>query len=122
VVDAAWQERSDTDPCRDFVTATRPYSIKYDESEVFLTALAPDLPVPKRHGEWIGLLRCTAKGSEILAGAMKQMSTRPDFKKLRFDALFAHLLQNGVQVKVCYITGHWLEVDRLEDLAEAQTF
>ena len=69
-----------------------------------------------------GLLRCTAKGSEILAGALKQLSTHADFKKLRFDALFAHLLQNGVQIKVCYITGHWLEVDRLEDLAEAQTF
>ena len=122
VVDAAWQERPDTDPCRDFVTATRPYSIKYDESEVFLTSLAPDLPAQKRDGEWIGLLRCTAKGSEILAGALKQLSTRADFKKLRFDALFAHLLKSGVQIKVCYITGHWLEVDRLEDLAKAQTF
>jgi NDP-sugar pyrophosphorylase family protein len=58
----------------------------------------------------------------MLAGALQALSARPDFKKLRFDALFAHLLHQGVPVKVCYITGHWLDVDRLEDLAEAQTF
>jgi NDP-sugar pyrophosphorylase family protein len=50
------------------------------------------------------------------------LSTRADFKKLRFDALFAHLLGQGVRIKVLYITGHWLDVDRLEDLAHAQTF
>lgn len=121
-VDAAWQERSNTDPCRDFVTATRSYSIEYDESEVFLTGLAPDMPVQKRDGEWIGLLRCSSKGSEILASALQQLSTRADFKRIRFDTLFAHLLRNGIPVNVCYITGHWLEVDRLEDLADAQTF
>jgi phosphoenolpyruvate phosphomutase len=122
VVDAAWRERSTPDACRDFVTATRPYSIKYDESEVFLAGLAPDLPAQKTHGEWIGLLRCSGKGSEMLAAALQQLSVRADFKKLRFDALFEHLLHQGIQVKVCYITGHWLDVDRLEDLAEAQTF
>jgi phosphoenolpyruvate phosphomutase len=121
-VDAAWKERSGMDTCRDFVTTTRPYSIKYDESDVFLAGLAHDLPAQKTNGEWIGLLRCSSKGSEILAGALQQLSTRADFKKLRFDALFEDLLHKGVPVKVCYITGHWLDVDRLEDLAQAQTF
>ena len=122
VVDAAWKKRSGTDACRDFVTATRPYSIKYDESDVFLAGLAHDLPAHKISGEWIGLLRCSGQGSEILAGALQQLSRRADFKKLRFDALFEHLLQQGIPVKVCYITGHWLDVDRLEDLAQAHTF
>jgi phosphoenolpyruvate phosphomutase len=122
VVDAAWKERSAMDTCRDFVTTTRPYSIKYDESDVFLTGLAHDLPAQKTHGEWIGLLRCSGKGSDILAETLRQLSARADFKKLRFDALFEDLLHKGVPVKVCYITGHWLDVDRLEDLAQAQTF
>jgi phosphoenolpyruvate phosphomutase len=122
VVDAAWKERLGMDTCRDFVTTTRPYSIQYDESDVFLTGLAHDLPAQKTHGEWIGLLRCSGKGSEILAEALQQLSAVADFKKLRFDALFEHLLHQGVPVKVCYITGHWLDVDRLEDLARAQTF
>jgi phosphoenolpyruvate phosphomutase len=122
VVDAAWKDRAGTDACRDFVAATRPYSIKYDESEVFLAGLSPDLPAPKTDGEWIGLIRCSSKGSEMLAEALARLSTRSDFKKLRFDALFEHLLGKGVRIKVHYITGHWLDVDRLEDLAQAQTF
>jgi phosphoenolpyruvate phosphomutase len=122
VVDAAWKERSGTDTCRDFVTTTRPYSIKYDESDVFLAGLVHDLPAQKTDGEWIGLLRCSVKGSEIMAETLRQLSARADFKKLRFDALFEHLLHKGVPIKVCYIIGHWLDVDRLEDLARAQTF
>jgi phosphoenolpyruvate phosphomutase len=122
VVDAAWKERAGTDACRDFVTATRPYSIEYDESDVLLAGLAHDLPAQKTHGEWIGLLRCSSKGSETVAAALEQLSARADFKKLRFDAFFKHLLDLNVPVKICYITGHWLDVDRIEDLARAQTF
>jgi phosphoenolpyruvate phosphomutase len=121
-VDAAWRNRSGNDACRDFVAATRPYSIQYDESDVFLSRLSPGLPPDKTDGEWIGLLRCSPGGSKVLAAALRELSARPDFKKLRFDALFDHLLAAGVRLKVHYITGHWLDVDRLEDLAQAQTF
>ena len=122
VVDAAWKERAGTDTYRDFVATTRPHSTRYDESDVFLTSFSHDLPAQKTDGEWIGLMRCSSQGSKILAEALQQLSTRADFKKLRFDALFAHLLGQGFRIKVYYITGHWLDVDRLEDLAQAQTF
>lgn len=121
-VDAAWHARDGADAYRDLVSASRPYSIQYDESDVFLTALSPKLPPEKTNGEWIGLIRCTRHGSQQLAEALRELGARSDFNQLRFEALFEHLLAKGIPIKVHYITGHWLDVDRLEDLAQAQTF
>ena len=121
-VDASWKERSGGDSYRDFVSASRPYSLNYDESAVRLTAMSPTLSPERINGEWIGLVRCSARGSKAVLGALQQLSARDDFRKLRFEDLFQHLLAAGVPVHVLYITGHWLDVDRLEDLSQAQSF
>lgn len=121
-VDAAWRERQGVDGYRDFVETTRPHSLKYDESEVFLKALSPTLGEERIHGEWIGLIKCSTQGAKLLATALHQLEARPDFAKLRFDALFEYLLRSGVAVKIVYHTGHWLDLDNLDDLAQAQRF
>lgn len=121
-VDAAWQRRHGSAGYTDYVTATRPYSLRYDEEEAFLTAAGPNLNPASIHGEWIGLIKTTARGSEIIAGALQELSARADFDKLRFDDLFKHLIAKQQPVQVLYITGHWLDVDDLDDLARAQAF
>jgi len=121
-VDAAWRERAVEDAYRDFVTASRPYSIKYDDSEVWLRKQSPTLPTARIDGEWIGLMYCSSRGAQLVADALHKLSDGANFRKLRFEALFEHLLSQNVSINVHYITGHWLDVDRLEDLSQAQTF
>ena len=121
-VDAAWRDRQAQDGYRDFIAATRPYTLKYDESEVFLREMSPRLAAERIDGEWIGLLKCSTRGAKLLATALHQLSAREDFRQLRFESLFQHLLASGISVKVHYITGHWLDVDSLEDLSQAQSF
>jgi phosphoenolpyruvate phosphomutase len=62
------------------------------------------------------------RGSAQVRAALEQLATRADFRKLRFDDLFKHLLERQQRVQVLYITGHWLDVDDLDDLARAQAF
>ncbi|MDQ3120028.1 MAG: phosphoenolpyruvate mutase [Verrucomicrobiota bacterium] len=121
-VDAAWHRRHRAAGYVDYVTATRPYSLRYDEDEAFLTAASPDLEEDVIHGEWIGLIKTNGRGSEIITAALAELSKRGDFKKLRFDDLFKHLIAKQQRVHVLYITGHWLDVDDLDDLARAQAF
>ena len=54
-----WQRRHDRkiSDYFDYVTASRPYSLRYDEEEALLSAMGPDLPSEKIHGEWIGLIK-----------------------------------------------------------------
>ena len=121
-VDAAWERRHGSAGYVDYVTATRPYSLRYDEDDAFLTAAGPDLERAKISGEWIGLIKTTAGGSAVIRAALEELSSRADFRQLRFDDLFQHLIEKQQPVQVLYITGHWLDVDDFEDLTRAQAF
>jgi phosphoenolpyruvate phosphomutase len=121
-VDAAWERRQDATGYIDYVTATRPYALRYDEEEAFLVATGPQLERANIHGEWIGLMKMNARGSAQVKAALAELAQRADFRTLRFDALFKHLLEKQQRVQVLYITGHWLDVDDLDDLARAQAF
>ena len=121
-VDAAWERRQGAGGYIDYVTATRPHSLRYDEEDAFLTATGPRLDPASIHGEWIGLMKMNSRGSAQVKAALEELARRPDFRKLRFDDLFKHLLEQQQRVQVLYITGHWLDVDDLDDLARAQAF
>lgn len=121
VVDAGWEQRKPVGQV-DYVTTTRPFSLKYSEDDVMLKAMSADLPKAQINGEWIGLVKTTARGSVQLKQAIEELSQRADFNKLRFDDLFRHLLAQGTPIKVHFITGHWLDVDNAETLLEAQNF
>jgi phosphoenolpyruvate phosphomutase len=121
-VDAAWERRQGLAGYIDYITATRPNSLRYDEENAYLTAIGPQLDRDKIHGEWIGLMKMTARGSSQVKAALEELAGRGDFRKLRFDDLFKHLLERQRRVQVLYITGHWLDVDNLDDLSRAQAF
>jgi phosphoenolpyruvate phosphomutase len=123
-VDAIWERRRkrESDAYIDYITATRPYSLRYDEENAFLEKMGPDLSPENVHGEWIGLIKTTARGSAAVCDALDVLSRRPDFRRLRFDDLFNYLVSKEQRVQALYITGQWLDVDDLEDLARAQAF
>lgn len=121
VVDSGWRDRKPVGQV-DYVETSRPFTLKYSEEVVTLKAMGGDLPEDRIGGEWIGLVKCTARGSKLMQGALAELENRSDFRRLRFDDLFQHLLSMGVEVRVLFITGHWLDVDNLDDLAQAQTF
>ena len=121
-VDATWERRHGTAGYVDYINATRAYSLRYDEDEAFLVTAGADLPRERIHGEWIGLIKTTAAGSAAVKRALGELAARDDFRMLRFDHLLNHLVAGGQRVQVLYITGHWLDVDDVEDLARAQAF
>lgn len=122
VVDGAWQQRAQPRNFADYIHASHPYTLQYGEEEAELRDMGAHLKPERVHGEWIGLVKTSAQGSQKLQAALLELSTRPDFKKLRFDDLFRHLLAAGQTIRVLYITGHWLDVDNLEDLSAANAF
>ena len=124
VADAAWQARRQRDDGYvDYIRATPPHPLRYEPDEpVWLADIGPKIPAAEVHGEWIGLLRATPAGTARLRDALTELSTRDDFRRLRFDDLLRHLLEQGAKVRVFYITGHWLDVDNHADLEAAQAF
>jgi phosphoenolpyruvate phosphomutase len=122
VVDAAWRERSQARNFVDHIRATRPYSLRYGEEEAELLDIGAHLTPEQVHGEWIGLVKLSARGARLVRATLEELCRRPDFKTMRFDDLFRHLLADGHCIRVLYITGHWLDVDDLDDLSAANAF
>jgi phosphoenolpyruvate phosphomutase len=121
VVDAGWEQREPVGQV-DYVTTSRPFSLKYSEDNVMLKAMGADLSKAHINGEWIGLVKTNARGTARLKAALDELARRPDYRKLRLDDLFRHLLAQGAAINVHFITGHWLDVDNAENLVEAQNF
>src|SRR4029434_8522007 len=100
-VDAMWERRRkrEANEYVDYISATRPYSLRYDEDDAFLTEIGPDLSADKIHGEWIGLIKTTARGCAAICDALDILAKRPDFRRLRFDDLFNYLVSKGQRVQ-----------------------
>src|SRR5687767_14831562 len=84
-VDTAWERRQGAAGYIDYVTATRPPSLRYDEEEAFLTATGPRLDPASIHGEWIGLMKMNSRGTAQVKAALQELASRADFRKLRFE-------------------------------------
>ena len=87
-----------------------------------LEDIGADLKDGEIDGEWIGL----AKFSGVATGKMKDILAEMRAAK-RLDGasmidVFQGFMARGEDVRVLYITGHWLDVDNSSDLESAQKF
>ena len=114
-VDAAGQRQVHP---RDRVQASRPYDpADMDDQPPTLTGIGEG----GRSGEWIGLLRATAAGSALIRAELEAMRADGTLPAADLPALIARIAARH-PVSVHYVTGHWLDVDTLADLADARNF
>lgn len=104
---------------RDLVRADRPYAPDdLDEAPATLLGFGGADGVC---GEWIGLLRATARGSALLREELDAMRADGTLDAADMPALLGRVMAR-CPVTVHYVTGHWLDVDTLLDLANARNF
>ena len=124
-IDALWRERTEqaADRVRDLVRCTRPFSAQYLEDDPpVLERISVDLPAADAHGEWIGLVRLSPHGSDLVRAELEAMRADGSLAGAGMIDLFNRLAANGAPARVQYITGHWLDVDDAFDLAKARDF
>jgi phosphoenolpyruvate phosphomutase len=73
-------------------------------------------------GRWIGMLRAQGEGRTHLLEALGQLQGEPGFKNRTVPDLINRLVENGHAPQVQYITGHWMDINNLEDLQRAGDF
>ena len=124
VVDSRLSFRSD-DYVGDFVFCNRKNTKIFGDETGILERV--EFQVKKHienepHGEWIGLLKATAKGSEMIGNALEELAKEPGFDKMKMGSLFNHLIRKDVKIGVSYIEGHWMDIDNYKDYDEIQVF
>ena len=124
-VDALGRSRAD-EPERvtDLVGCSRSYTGNYleEEAPVWLQRIGNNLRAEEVHGEWIGLVKLSARGSALLRGELEAMRADGRLPTASLLDVFARLLGAGHQIGVRYVLGSWLDVDDAFDLAKARNF
>jgi phosphoenolpyruvate phosphomutase len=73
-------------------------------------------------GRWIGMLRARGPGRDFLLEALEQLRREEGFDRMGVPELLNRLVDNGHPPQVQYISGHWMDINNLEDLQRASDF
>ncbi len=121
-VDTDWEDSANRGRAADYVRCSEPNSRNGFYSRIILEQSAEDIPEKKIHGEWMGLLLVRAGALPRFREAVEKMAAAPEYRRAKLHHLLNELVQQGEQIRVVYTTGHWLDVDSLEDVVAAGRF
>ncbi len=125
VVDAEWRAERASAPKRtaDLVQCSLPFSVDaLDESPVLLEKVDSAIAAEDADGEWVGLVKLSARGAELVRAEIEAMETDGTIGKASLPDLFNRLIAKGEKPAVVYVTGDWLDVNDAFDLARARNF
>jgi len=104
----------------DRVKVSAPAPERWDEQEYTLERMAADLPDEATDGEWIGMLRARPEGTEWLLTALDAVLAEPDHERLDMSAVFERVLaEHPGSVGVVYVSGDWIDINDLADVARS---
>jgi len=122
-VDANWEESVNRHRAADYVKCSMPNSKQAFFAPVTLKMIAEREDMDCIHGEWIGMLKVAASAMPRFRDAVRSVLERPDGGELKkLPDLLNELVARGERVRVIYTTGHWLDVDSIEDVIAASSF
>jgi phosphoenolpyruvate phosphomutase len=74
------------------------------------------------HGRWIGLLRIRGEGKQQVLQALQTLKQSMGFEQMGLPDLINQLIEQQHAPQVQYISGHWMDINNLEDLQRAGEF
>lgn len=106
----------------DFVYATAPDSQSFFGEDSYVKKVEFSEADNRYDGEWIGMMKLSPKGAELTREFIEQRSTDPDFSNMDIRDLINNFVERGIKVKIQYISGHWIDVNNIDDLTLASAF
>ncbi len=123
-VDTGWRESANRHRQADYVRCTSPSKGRQNYfSRVELVEMSENISVDQIDGEWMGFLKVSAAGLPQVRSILSELLAEPANGTAKMPLLINALLRRGHGIRVLYMTGHWLDVDSLEDvIAAAEVF
>jgi phosphoenolpyruvate phosphomutase len=121
-VDADWVNSRKAGREADWAVCSHPNSRDAFSTNVHLKRIGADIQEPDIHGEWMGFLKVSAKGFTILKAALDKLLSSPDHQQFKIPDLLNMLIDDGHNVRTIYTTGHWLDINTVQDLVAAGNF
>ena len=108
----------------DYAWCDRPDDRSMFMQEVSLEHISEGKPLgpDKPSGRWTGMMRVRAQGRKWLEEALDVLGRQADFARLSLPDMLNHLVRQGKTITVHYISGHWLDVNSVNDIDRAGDF
>jgi phosphoenolpyruvate phosphomutase len=108
----------------DLVVCASPCTVEHliHDQPVELLRIANDIKLSDAHGEWIGLLRLSAAGVDLVKQELTAIKDEGGLDQATMVDLIGRLIAKGAKPQVVYISGHWLDVNDAFGLARARNF
>ena len=121
-VDTNWQESANRNRTADYVRCSAPHSRESFATTIELQRIAPDIPGDAIHGEWMGFLKIDADEIAATRETVEHMLSEPGQRRAKLPDMINRLIDTGHPVRALYTTGHWLDIDTLDDVVHAGNF
>jgi phosphoenolpyruvate phosphomutase len=121
-VDTNWRESANRHRQADYASCSMPNSRRAFSHRIQLNRIADYLPEDRTHGEWMGFLKVSPRGTGALVEALGALLSDRAKRTAKMPVLINELINRGQEVRVIYTTGHWLDIDSLDDVIHAGTF
>jgi phosphoenolpyruvate phosphomutase len=121
-VDTSWCQGLKSDRTIDAVIGVEPPSNAYlSERCVPLKDIGIHIEHRAASGEWIGLMKVSPKGSDIVRTQLERFRSEDEalFMKASMVDFLKYLMENDIRVSINYFSGRWLDIDSVEDIVEA---
>jgi phosphoenolpyruvate phosphomutase len=122
VADTDWRDSVNRDRAADYLRCSEPHSRAAFYHRVLLEDAGEDLAPAQIHAEWMGFLRVSAAAVPRLLACVAALLEGPGGSACKLHHVLAALVGEGEAVRVVYTTGHWLDVDTVDDLLAAGGF
>ncbi len=122
VVDANHADSRNKGRVADLVSCSQPYSRRAFLDKVTLRQFRPE-SAGEAHGEWTGVVRFSPRGAAALKAKLAALAAEPDkLRVMKMPDLLQAMMRDGHEVRVIYTTGHWLDVDTVDDVIVGARF
>lgn len=121
-VDTDWQESVNRHRAADYVQCSTPHSRRAFYDTISLTRIDEEMLPQEIHGEWMGFLKVGREALPRLRHCMEDLSRETGTRSAKLLRLLNELVARGESIRVVYTTGHWLDVDSVEDVVAASNF
>ncbi len=122
VVDSVWEGKTAYTRLGGFAECTAPNARETYNATIHLKHLGRDVPPASRHGVWMGLLKVSAAAAGPLHDILVEMLADPANRKAGMAQLFQELRKQQYPIRVLYTVGHWLDINSLADVLQAERF
>ena len=125
MIDTDWRNSRNKNRFADYAVCSCESSRASFYEEVSLKKVTSDAsnegPI---HGEWMGFLKMSPRGSQILRDLIIELTETEGFNLEGFDmaALLNLLVERKNEIRVIYTTGNWLDCDSVSDAVDGSSF